>query len=138
MDHPVVAEAVRVELVPFLAEQGFQEGSSDQHSARFASADTEVSVFWDPRGEIAVLAQRRDEASPHGRWQYGEVTTATSVPGHLRRVVRLFAEQPAILAGDAPFYDDLRRRNEQRSRELTAYYSRNGPRPEWMGNNSGQ
>jgi hypothetical protein len=137
VDHPVVAAAVRSELEPYLMEGGFCQVAEDTHSIVYESANTRVTAIWDPRGEIDVLVARLDEQSPHGRWQYGEITTAASVPTNLRQIIGEFTARPQILAGDGAFFDELRGRNEQRSRELTAYYSRKGPRPDWLGRERG-
>lgn len=133
MDQPFVEEAVRTELQPFLLERGFREATGNAHSLVYESAVARVSVVWDPRGEIDVTVSRLAEPSVHVRWDYGEITTAAEVPVHLRRIINELSDQPGLLAGDAEVFEQLRQRNEQRSRELTAYYSRQGPRPKWLG-----
>lgn len=133
MDHPVVAEHVRTELEPFLTEQGFHQAGEDVHSIVYESAVTRVTIIWDPRGEIDVTVRRIAESSVHAHWEYGEITTLDAVPVHFRRVVDELRQEPDLVAGNVTCFDELRRRNEQRSKELTAYYARQGPRPKWLG-----
>lgn len=137
VDQPVVADNVRTELEPFLLDHGFQQADVNEHSIAYESAVTRVAVFWDPRGEIDVTVSRIAESSVHARWDYGEITTVAAVPWHLRRVIDKLSQEPGLLAGDVAVFGDLRQRNEQRSKELTAYYSRQGPRPKWLGRERG-
>ena len=133
VDPPLVAEAVRTGLEPFLMDRGFHEAGSNAHSTVYESAVTRVTVVWDPRGEINVAVSRVGESNVHAQWSYGEITSPAAVPMHIQRVVRELSGEPGLLAGDAVEFERLRHRNEQRSKEWTAYYSGQGPHPKRSG-----
>lgn len=114
-------------------DRGFHEAESTAHSIVYESAVTRVTVVWDPRGEINVTVSRVTESSVHAQWSYGEITSPAAVPIHIQRVVRELSGEPGLLAGDAVEFERLRHRNEQRSKEWTAYYSGQGPRPKRFG-----
>ena len=133
MDQSLVEGAVRAVLEPFLVEHGFREEISNAHSVVYKSSATRVTVVWDPRGEIGVTVSRIAESSVHERWVYGEITSPEAVPIHLQEAVRALSAQQGLLEGDDAEFERLRQRNEQRSKEWTAYYSGQGPRPTRLG-----
>ena len=65
MDQPLVSEAVRTELEPFLFDRGFREADANAHSIVYESTATRVTVTWDPRGEIDVKVSQVNESSVH-------------------------------------------------------------------------
>jgi hypothetical protein len=92
------------------------------------SQHVRVEVIHDFRGEIDVSVYPHGPGS-YGRWRYGGMVGRASLLQLLEMAAGAMESDPAVLRGDAVFYEA--RAHEQRAESIswTEYYARSGPRP---------
>ena len=82
----------------------------------------------DPRGEVDIDVFRTGSDRLCG-WSYTGIVGRASVGRLLEIALAQMREEPAILRGDAEFYDALATKNKERAHALTEYSAGRGPRP---------
>lgn len=90
--------------------------------------------MWDPRDGVEVSLFLRDLGQPEEGWTYTGMVGNASVSRLVQLAVERLQGEPAVLAGDRAFYEELAARKRQASQEWTAHYSRKGSRPKtgWL------
>lgn len=122
-----LGELVRGEWASLLAE-GFEVIDEQPGVLLLGSSDVTVRVVLDPRGELDVDVFRTGTDRKYG-WAYTGIVGRASARRLLELALGQMRSEPAILAGDADFYDALAVEKERKAREMTEYYAGRGPRP---------
>lgn len=118
---------VREKWASLLAE-GFEIVEEDPHLLLLKSSIVSVRAVLDPRGEVDIDVFRTGSERLYG-WSYTGIVGRASVGRLLEIALAQMREEPAILRGDAEFYEALATKNKARARALTEYYAGRGPRP---------
>lgn len=122
-----LSELVREKWSSLLAE-GFAITSEDHGLVALASSTVQVVAAHDPRGEVDVYVFPRG-AERHEGWSYTGMVGTASVGRLLEIALAQMQADPAILSGDAAFYERLAQATGASSQEWTAYFAGRGPRP---------
>lgn len=118
---------VREKWASLLAD-GFEIVEEDLHLVLLRSSIVSVRAVLDPRGEIDIDVFRTGSDRRYG-WSYTGIVGRASVGRLLEIALGQMKEEPAILRGDAEFYEALATKNKARAHALTEYYAGRGPRP---------
>lgn len=111
-----------------LLAEGFDIVEEDPHLLLLKSSIVSISAVLDPRGEVDIDVFRTGSERLYG-WSYTGIVGRASVGRLLEIALTRMREEPAILRGDAEFYEALATKNKARAEALTEYYAGRGPRP---------
>jgi hypothetical protein len=107
---------------------GFEIVEEDLHLVLLRSSNVSIRAVHDPRGEVDIDVFRTGGDRISG-WSYTGIVGRASVGRLLEIALAEMSEEPAILRGDAEFYEALAIKNQARAQALTEYYAGRGPRP---------
>jgi hypothetical protein len=122
------AAAVGHEFAFLVTKLGFAVTRETDHIVELETPTLRVQAVWDPRGEVAVNVSRRGD-DRYAEWSYTGMVGRASIERLLEIARARIQAEPAILAGDRDFYDDLATTRRHSAQEWTAYYAGTGPRP---------
>jgi hypothetical protein len=111
-----------------LLAEGFDIVEEDPHLLLLKSSIVSIKAVLDPRGEVDIDVFRTGSERLYS-WSYTGIVGRASVGRLLEIALTQMREEPAILRGDAAFYEALATKNKARAEALTAYYAGRGPRP---------
>jgi hypothetical protein len=111
-----------------LLAEGFEIVEEDPHMLLLRSSIVSVRAMLDPRGEVDVDVFRTGSDRLYG-WSYTGIVGRASVGRVLEIAHAQMTEEPAILRGDAEFYEALATQNKARAQAMTEYYAGRRPRP---------
>ena len=121
--------AVRREFASVIETGGFDIVQETNFEVRLQSASVAIEVKLDPREGIQVDAMRLGHESLPERWAYSGMIGRADATRLLRIAVERLEDNPAVLAGDRQFFEDLTRSQVTKSKAWTDYYARKGPQP---------
>jgi hypothetical protein len=121
-------DLVRDKWASLLRDDAFTVVEEDDNRVVLTSPDTRILVIHDPRGEVDVDVCRHDQ-EPWQGWTYAGMVGSASAARLLELALKRMRADPAILRGDAAFYEALGERATADAEAWTAYYARRGPRP---------
>jgi hypothetical protein len=122
-----LSDLVREKWSSLLVEE-FDVIHDDGHRVVLESAAVQLVAVHDPRDEVDVAVSPRGHEWPRA-WSYSGMVGSASLGRLLEMALDEMRTDPAILRGDADFYEGLALHNESSSRAWTEYYSGRGPRP---------
>jgi hypothetical protein len=111
-----------------LLDEGFEIVEEDRHLLLLRSSIVTARVVHDPRGEVDIDVFPTGGDRLYG-WSYTGMVGRASVGRLLEIALAQMREEPAILRGDADFYEALAVEKRARAHDLTEYYAGRGPRP---------
>lgn len=118
---------VREKWASLLAE-GFEIAEEEPHLLLLASPTVSVRAVLDPRDELDVDVFQAGSDRLYG-WSYMDIVGRASVSRLMEIALAEIREDPAILRGDAAFYEALATEKRARAHAMTEYYAGRGPRP---------
>jgi hypothetical protein len=118
---------VREKWASLLAEE-FEIAEEDPHRVSLKSSVVNVRAVLDPRGEVDIDVFRTGSERLYG-WSYTGIVGRASVGRLLEIALARMREEPAILRGDADFYEELAITKKAKAHALAEYYAGRGPRP---------
>ena len=118
---------VREKWSPLLL-QDFTIQAEEPGRVVLGSADVQVVVVHDPRGEVEVYVQLKGGDWPV-RWSYSGVVGTASLGRLLEIALAEMRAEPKILSGDPDYFEKLGGKNAAESHALTEYAAGRGPRP---------
>ncbi|UQX89634.1 hypothetical protein M6D93_06420 [Jatrophihabitans telluris] len=123
----VLGAIVREKWTSLLAD-GFDIVEEDPHLLLLKSSIVTVRVVLDPRGEVDIDVFRTGGERLYG-WAYTGIVGRASVGRLLEIALAQMRQEPAILRGDAEFYEALANEKRARAHAMTEYHAGRGPRP---------
>jgi hypothetical protein len=108
--------------------QGFHIAEEDSSRVALDSGDVRVVASASLLGEVDVTAAPLGSEWPR-QWTWSGMVGRASVARLLELALEQLRAEPAILSGDAAFYDSLAAANEQASIAYTRWAEGKGPRP---------
>jgi hypothetical protein len=111
-----------------LLDEGFEIADEEQRALLLTSSVVTARIVLSPRGvmDVEVFPQGGDRL--YG-WTYTGMVGRASVGRLLEIALGQMREEPAILRGDADFYEALAVEKKARAGELNAYDGGRGPAP---------
>jgi hypothetical protein len=122
-------KAARQQLSFLIDERAFSVVAEDEYHVRLESESLGVEAAYDPRGEVEVRVFRLGQEDRYQVWTYTDMVGTASVSRLLSIAGERMTADPAILSGDASFYERLGAENRRLSNAWTAYYAGRGPQP---------
>jgi hypothetical protein len=122
-------EVARQQLSFLIDDRDFTVVAEDEYHVRLESESVGVEASYEPLGEVEVRVFRLGQDDPHESWTYTGMVGRASASRLLSIAIEQMTANPAILSGDATFYERRGAENRRLSEAWTAYYSGKGPQP---------
>lgn len=121
-------DLVKDRWASLLRDDSFTVVEEDADRVVVTSPELRIVAIHNPRGEVDVAVCRHDQ-EPWQGWTYAGMVGSASVARLLELALERMQADPAILRGDATFYEALDNRATADAEAWTEYYARRGPRP---------